>query len=112
MMLVRTNNRDAQQFVQQKVEFTGHNLFALWHGDGDDRRYVVYSYRRSWPLYIYIELTGQWYENIDTFSVTTSVHRSQTYPMVDTIKLKRHEMDELGLRGYVVLAKQRVLGGL
>lgn len=44
------------------------------------RLYAVFSYRDTWPLFIYDRKTGGWYGNESKFSVTTSKHTTQCYP--------------------------------
>jgi hypothetical protein len=101
-------NREVREYVRTRSEFRGSNLFAeyvvakytdeggewqeLFYGLGDNyklrgarRCYVVYSYSRLWPLFIYDEEGGVWFENTDSRSVTTSKHKTQTHPLVPTI---------------------------
>lgn len=75
---MKVANFAARTQVQQLVPFTGNNTFARHVGPA----YVVYSYGEHWPLFVHMD--GQWYENGDRYSVTTSKHRSQLHPLTDT----------------------------
>ena len=76
----------ARPYVQDKKAFRNHNnqLFARWE---TPLLYVVYSYGDHWPLFIWDGF--DWYENEDKYSPTTSKHRSQTHPLVNTVKVSR-----------------------
>ena len=87
-------NREARDYVRSRKEFRGSNLFAEWvtvsytdeHDQWQERDvYVVYSYGKHWPLFVFDDLAGVWFENMDSYSVTTSKHRSQAHPHVPTI---------------------------
>jgi len=88
--MVKTNNREARQCVCFHLEFKANNIFGENAPSGV---YVVYSYGRHWPMFAYIG--DVWYENSDRFSPTTSKHRSQVCPPVDTVKLPCVEMQML-----------------
>ena len=94
-MINRIANRDARKYVYQTIAFKANNLMAEWDDDneGANTPYVVYSYGRHFPLFIYLGNT--WYENKDKYSTSTSRHKSQCHPGLDTIKLTTDEMQEL-----------------
>lgn len=73
----------ARPLVQSKTNFKNNNgqLFGRWETPD---LYVVYSYGLHWPLYAYDDTLNVWYENEDRASRTTSKHRSQTCPLVNT----------------------------
>lgn len=73
----------ARPLVQSKTNFKNNNgqLYGKWE---TPTLYVVYSYGPHWPLFIYDAALDAWYENMDRASVTTSKHRSQTCPYVNT----------------------------
>lgn len=100
-------NKDARVYVHAKSEFTGSNLSACWQENDGDSWYVVYSYK-YWPLFIYSN--GVWYENDERISVTTSRHRSQCHPHVDTIKLDKHEAEKIATHGPIAVTRMKVLG--
>ena len=52
--------------------------------------YVVYSYRRTWPLFI--NWRGVWFRNEDKFSRTTSKHSSQAHPLTACVPLTTNQM--------------------
>jgi len=89
MKTTKTSNRKARRFVQDREPFTGSNTSGGWEGKDT---YVVYSYGRHWPLFIW---AGWWYENAGRYSVTTSKHSSQLHPGVETRKLSCPEMRAL-----------------
>lgn len=95
-------------YVQQKLHFNNASG-SLWGSYNFSlRQYAVYSYRHSWPLFIYSHVTGQWYENTDKYSRTTSKHHIQAHPHCDTIGLSRDEMELLDQHGPVALTKHRL----
>lgn len=87
---MRTANKDARREVQNRWEFKGANMSGQWIGHEATTGYVVYSYGRHWPLFIYFD--GKWYENADSYSVTTSKHRSQLHPLAETLERSNEEM--------------------
>lgn len=105
-------NRDARNFVRQRLPFQGSNLFAQVHtrNSEPDTWYVVYSYGVHWPLFICAN--GVWFENEDRFSVTTSKHRSQTHPHCPTMLLSTEWMKKLAQGGYQALVKARIVEGV
>ena len=86
--MVRTTNTRSRAYVQSTLAFKAHNLSAEWRGP----LYVVLSYG-YWPLFIYDQRSGKWYENSDRYSVTTSKQRSQSHPWEDTHKATRAACD-------------------
>lgn len=93
-MIPKIANKDARDYVRSRKEFKGSNLFAEWvtvkytdeNGHWQTRDvYVVASYGKHWPLFVYDDLVGVWFENMDRYSVTTSKHKSQAHPNVPTI---------------------------
>lgn len=71
-------NKNARPYVQARKPFRGSNTEAVWHGAS--RRYVVYSYGVHWPLFIYDEAQGVWFENAGKYSQSTSRQHSQLHP--------------------------------
>jgi hypothetical protein len=86
-------------------EFKANNLWSEWVRDEDtdtnDARYVVYSYDRHWPLFIYEVKTDMWFENGSKYSVTTSKHKTQSHPYTDTTKLHVDDMIKVKNNGVV-----------
>jgi len=98
----------ARQYVQQKVNFTNsRGSFYAIHSYRL-RQYAVYSYGPHWPLFIYSNVTGRWYENTDRYGTTTSKHHSQAHPHCDTIGLCCADMKLLDQHGPVALTKWRL----
>ena len=111
MSLKMIANGKAREHVEQLKPFRGSNLWGEWSSsDGETRRYVVFSYRYTFPLYVYDELADQWYENHTQFSQTTTRHRSQCRPTgVETIKLSLQDMEIVARHGGVGLISKEVV---
>ena len=79
----RINGRQCRPFVQDRKAFTNSNgqLYAVRH---TPLLYVVYSYGEHWPLFVWDGF--DWYENEDSYSPTTSRHRSNANPYKNTDK--------------------------
>lgn len=110
MSLKMIANGKAREHVEQLKPFRGSNLWGEWYEQGIVatgeivRRYVVYSYRYTFPLFVYDPLAEQWYENNTQFSNTTTRHRSQCRPHgVETIKLCVADMEIVAREGGVGL---------
>jgi hypothetical protein len=102
MSKVKTSNCNARDYVKRLSEFKANNLWSEWvEFDHPDARYVVYSYDRHWPLFIYEVRTDTWYENASKYSVTTSKHKSQSHPYADTTKLHVDDMIKVRNNGVV-----------
>lgn len=50
------------------------------NGEPIERCYCVFSYRYSWPILVFSELTGEWYANAEFASQTTSRHLRMCKP--------------------------------
>lgn len=86
MIAPKIANHQAREYVRGMKSFTGSNMFAHWViGRDKGLRYVVYSYGKHWPMFIYDSTTNRWYENFSKFSRTTSKHRSQANPLLDPV---------------------------
>ncbi len=105
MSLKMIANGKAREHVEQRKPFRGSNLWGEWaEYGGEVRRYVVYSYRYTFPLFVYDQIADQWYENNTQFSNTTTRHRSQCRPHgVETIKLCVADMEIVAREGGVGL---------
>lgn len=105
MSKVKISNCNARDYVKRLSEFKANNLWSEWVDDSDtdteDARYVVYSYDRHWPLFIYEVRTDMWFENASKYSVTTSKHKSQSHPYADTTKLHVDDMIKVRNNGVV-----------
>ena len=95
-----TANKDCAPYVTDRKEFKGSNLFGEWDyvSDWEKKRrsntpYVVYSYGRHFPIYIWLD--GVWYENTDKYSVSTSKHQTQARPDADTVQVDTQGMKDL-----------------
>lgn len=84
----RINGRLAHQYVSQCKPFKNSNgqLYGHWeaggvaYSDGGGMRYVVYSYGKHWPLFIWDDETRCWYGNSAKHSMTTTKHRTYANP--------------------------------
>lgn len=113
----RIANSACRAYVQERRPFKGNNLWGEWYETGfvnDDgstgvhRRYVVYSYRYTWPLFIYDPVCDQWYENRDKVSRTTTKHKGQAHPLPvgRVISLSVSDMLEVARYGAVGLIRK------
>ena len=85
--ILRTSNRTARDLVSNKIPFKGSNT----HGEYKNGIYVVFSY--DWyPIFVYKD--GQWFENEDSYSMSTSKQMGQLRPhsMVDIIEIPRSKL--------------------
>ena len=102
MSKVKTSNCNARDYVKRLSEFKANNLWSEWvEFDHPEARYVVYSYDRHWPLFIYEVRTDMWFENASKYSATTSKHKSQSHPYADTTKLHVDDMIKVRNNGVV-----------
>ena len=117
----KITNREAGHKVARKETFTTGNetMFANWvevGGAADPQTeglYVVYSYRISWPIYVWSEVAQKWFANKDKFSLTTSRHMSYAHPPVareDLTWLHLDQMMALAAWGYAGLVQQKLEG--
>jgi len=83
---MKTSNKNCGQYIINRQAFIASNIFAEYvtqnaNGDQlDTCRYVVYSYGKHFPMYIFEG--GVWYANCDKYSVSTSKHQSQANPCI------------------------------
>lgn len=106
--MLKVANAQCRDLVSRRLPFKGSNLWGEWEGD----TYVVYSYGKHFPLWVYDSAIHQWFGNADRYSVTTSKHRSQSQPMNVTVKwFDTETMKRLTYGGYRQLASDRVLFG-
>ncbi len=118
-MSKRINGRLARPYVQRKEPFQNSNgqLYAEWYGashseENNNSRYVVYSYGRHWPLFVYVPQVSLWFENKEKFSPTTSKHRSYSHPHCDTVLLSLEQIKLLDRLGYSALTYERFHGNV
>ena len=115
----RIANSACRPYVQECRVFKGNNLWGEWYEQGFVNpdgslgihcRYVVYSYRYTWPLYVYDRVADTWFENESQYSQTTSRHRNQCRPTgVQTVKLKTEDMLIVADKGVVGLVEKGVM---
>jgi hypothetical protein len=70
-------NKNASVVVSECKEFKGSNTFGVWE---HEMCYVVYSYGKHFPMYVYDAISHAWFGNYDKYSQTTSKHMSQCRP--------------------------------
>lgn len=101
-------NGDAKSMVDERRPFRGSNVWGEWGQNAyDNKLYVVYSYRYTWPLFVYDEHADTWYENDSQFSQTTSRHRTQCRPTgVQTVKCGVEDMRIVAMCGGVGLIER------
>lgn len=76
--MAKVSNSKAREFVQSQTPFKGSNTFA----EVISGIYVVFSYGYHFPMFACVN--GQWYENGDKFSQSTSKQKSQLHPLFET----------------------------
>ncbi len=111
-------NRDARDWVTKRKPFKGSNLYGetkpvYINGEESpqDAVYTVYSYGEHFPMFAYAN--GQWFENSDGYSRTTSRHRSQARPYgINTIKMDTKQMQNLTRYGYTAFVRRRLEGAV
>jgi hypothetical protein len=115
-MTKRINGRLARPYVQRKEAFQNSNgqLYAEWllEPAGGFSRYVVYSYGRHWPLFVYVPQVDTWFENKEKFGPTPSQHRTFTHPHCDTVALSLEQIKVLDRLGYSALTYERFHGNV
>ena len=106
-------NRDARRCVQERIQFKGSNTWGFFALDAEtgevSLNYVVYSFRYTWPLFVFDDLAQVWYENVDKASRTTSKHRTQLHPLCDTIPLGVEDMKIVAREGGVGLISKEMV---
>lgn len=69
--------RRAKPFIEKHEPFRIGDLFSCQYGP----LYVVYSYGKHYPLFLYNSFTNTWYENMTRYSHTTSArHKYHARP--------------------------------
>jgi len=107
----RVANHSARPCVQNREAFQANNIFAEWRDDDTfDARYIVYSYGKHFPMYIWVPdsqgpAAGRWYGNSDKFSRSTSKHQSQAHPPVAGSEIEWRDTDAM-----VAIANQGIAG--
>ena len=100
---MKISNRDSRNYVKQCKQFKANNLWSEWvhdvNTDTNDARYVVYSYDRHWPLFIFDVRCDTWFENASKYGVTTSKHKTQSHPHTDTTQLHVEDMIKVANNG-------------
>ena len=106
--MLKVANAKCRDAVSRRLPFKGSNLWGEWV----DGVYVVFSYGKHFPLWVYDAETEQWFGNADRYSVSTSKHRTQSQPLQATIKwFDTETMQRLRDGGYRRMATDRVLFG-
>jgi hypothetical protein len=107
-------NSKCRPLVEAREPFQGSNLWGGWHDstlvESTDRQYVVYSYGGHFPIYIYDEVTQQWFGNADRFSASTTRHQYHARPREEIHWLHTHPMRVIAVCGYTELVRLRLAG--
>ena len=100
---IKTSNGKCRTLVQNREVFKANNIFSEQRDTYFNREqvYIVYSYGHHFPMFVYHERSGTWFENSDRYSVSTSKHRSQSHPLCQTIKINTHQMRDLIAHGFM-----------
>ena len=101
-----TTLREAGGMVQKLRPFKGNHIEGEW--DASNTLYVVYSYRSTFPIYVWDTVSQRWFYNKDKYSRTTSRHQSACCPFVDDpIYLSVDDMVELVYSGFMGLMERK-----
>jgi hypothetical protein len=71
-------NRQMRDAVNKRQSFTNNNFTAF--STNSNTLYVVWSYGRHYPMYVYDKDTSSWFGNDDKSTRTTNRHKIQTRP--------------------------------
>lgn len=63
----RLANSDIRPYVERKENFLGTHIFGEKIGEGENSGYVVCSYIKGNPIFIYYEKLDKWFKNSDQF---------------------------------------------
>lgn len=86
--------------------FRDANKYAVNEADG--RLYAVYSYRDTWPIYVFDRKAFTWYANEDRYSRTTSKHMTQCWPS----GIRPGEFEHLGTQALIGFIENVCANGL
>lgn len=104
-------NKDAREYVRNREQFKGSNLFTDEVELEKSTLYVVYSYGRHFPLFVAetdADNNTRWFENIDKYSRSTSKQKTQIHPLYDTTKLSVRDMRYLADDGFAALIARKL----
>ena len=97
-------NHQARVYVQNLSEFKGSNIFGNWVTGKDNKlRYVVFSYGKHWPMYVWCPVVNRWFSNASWYSRTTHKHHGQAHPLVDTTPLHVDDMIKVADAGITAI---------
>lgn len=82
-------NKTARLKIEKLQDFKASNLFSYTLKKPTNSIYIVYSYGTHFPMFIFKK--GEWYENSDKYSRTTSKQQNQCRPSGVKITLKNTE---------------------
>ena len=94
----RVSNNKARQVVNSMEEFKGSNTFGVWENPAC---YVVYSYGKHFPMYVFDVVSNMWFGNYDKYSMSTSKHQSQLRPSATVIYKNTHFLNNIIYDGIV-----------
>jgi hypothetical protein len=92
-------NNQARQVVTDMLEFQGSNTFGVWENPAC---YVVYSYGKHFPIYVFDVVSDMWFGNYDKYSVSTSKHQSQLRPNAPVIYKNTHFLNNIIYDGIAI----------
>ena len=90
----KTANYQAGDYTKAQLPFEGSNLRGYWTKDRNGVKYYVVKSYEWYPVYIFKE--GNWYENFDRYSNSTSkqMYKSQPYTYNNDIGAKVYLMSK------------------
>ena len=119
LMATRISNAQARDFITELEDFqnTNKTLFGKTNKLGD---YVVYSYGRHFPIYLWVASLGAWVANSDDYvkgdgciSKTTSRHKTVCRPIQEIHHwVNTEDLCHIIRYGYAEYAARRLTGQL
>jgi hypothetical protein len=89
--MIKINNNQMSEYTTEQLSFTNNNetvftegTINVWEGQ---EVYVVYSYGKHFPMYLYDYQSELWFGNEDKYSPTTSKHQTLARPQFDEIHM-------------------------
>ena len=107
----RIANRDASEYVRNRQQFKGSNLFTDEVELDNSTLYIVYSYARHFPLFVAetdADNNTRWYENSDKYSRSTSKQKTQAHPHFFTTPLSNGNMLDVARGGFTDLIARKL----
>ena len=77
------NNNQMSEFTTHHKQFTNNTGSVYTTDQVHPDLYIVYSYGEHFPMYVYDDSVGMWFDNEDRYSPTTAKHQTLARPDTD-----------------------------